>query len=61
MMRKTTTSSAYTRRIQTSRREIAIAVSLTLAALVLTIAALWSGTPQSILDSSAPAKNQSSN
>lgn len=44
MMRKLPTTSAYSRRIQTSRREIAIAITLTLAALVLTLAALWSGT-----------------
>lgn len=44
MMRKPSTTSAYSRRIQTSRREIAIAISLTLAALVLTLAALWTGT-----------------
>lgn len=36
-------SSAYSRRIQTSRREIAIAITLTVAALILTLAALWSG------------------
>lgn len=43
MMRKFPKSSAYNRRIQTSRRGIAIATALTLAAVVLTIFALING------------------
>lgn len=58
MMRKIWTSSAYTRRIQTSRREIAIAVTLTLAAIALTIAALWSGSSQPVQESSVPVQNR---
>ncbi|MBL8564667.1 MAG: hypothetical protein JNM89_03015 [Hyphomicrobiaceae bacterium] len=61
MMRKILQSSAYSRRIQTSRREIAIAISLTLAALVLTVAALWRGAgPAEEQPAQRPAASQNS-
>lgn len=45
MMRKRYMTSAYYRRIWTSRRGIAIATMLTLAAFALTLATLMKGTP----------------
>lgn len=61
MMRKILTSSAYSRRIQTSRREIAIAVSLTLAAIVLTIAAIWTGSRQDVVETADPTAVERTN